>query len=67
MCILTARWCTIQSITGGVEGKTKMAFAKMQTPQSLRDTYMLTDADFESIRDSEDTSIEPELDAYEVH
>lgn len=44
-----------------------MAFAKMQTPQSLRDTYMLTDADFESIRDSEDTSIEAELDAYEVH
>jgi hypothetical protein len=67
MCILITRRYTIQSIVGEVEGKTKMAFAKMQTPQSLRDTYMLTDADFESIRDSEDTSIEPELDAYEVH
>ena len=67
MCIVITRWCTIQSIAGEVEGKTKMAFAKMQTPQSLRDTYMLTDADFESIRDSEDTSIEPELDTYEVH
>ena len=51
---------------GDVEGKTKMAFAKMQTPQSLRDTYMLTDTDFESIRDSEDTSVEPEMDADEV-
>ena len=51
---------------GDIEGKTKMAFAKMQTPQSLRDTYMLTDTDFESIRDSEDTSLEPEMDADEV-
>lgn len=59
--------CLIHCIAGEVEGKTKMAFAKMQTSQTLRDTYMLTDADFESIRDSEDTSIEPELDAYEVH
>ena len=38
----------------------------MQTPQSLRDTYMLTDADFDSNGDSEDTSVEPELDADEV-
>ena len=37
-----------------------MAFAKMQTPQNLRDTYMLTDADFNSIGDTEDTSVEPE-------
>lgn len=51
---------------GDIEGKTKMAFAKMQTPQTLRDTYMLTDTDFESIRDSEDTSVEPEMDAEEV-
>ena len=51
---------------GDIEGKTKMAFAKMQTPQILKDIYMLTDTNFESIRDSEDTSVEPEMDADEV-
>lgn len=37
-----------------------MAFAKMQTPQSLRESYLLTDADFETIREGEDASVEPE-------
>lgn len=34
-----------------------MAFAKMQTPPSLRESYILTDADFETKRDGEDTSV----------
>jgi len=29
-----------------VEGKTKMAFAKQQVPQSLKESYLLTDSDF---------------------
>jgi len=33
------------------DNKTKMAFAKMQAPQALRDACVLTDADFETIRD----------------
>ena len=33
------------------DAKTKMAFAKMQAPQGLRDACTLTDADFENIRD----------------
>lgn len=43
--------------SGESEGKTKMAFAKMQTPQSLRESYLLTDADFETIREGEDQSV----------
>lgn len=31
---------------GDVEGKTKMAFAKMQIPSQLLDSYLLTEADF---------------------
>jgi hypothetical protein len=30
-----------------------MSFAKMQTPQTIRDSYLLTDADFETIREGE--------------
>jgi hypothetical protein len=30
-----------------------MSFAKMQTPQTVRDSYLLTDADFETIREGE--------------
>ena len=37
-------------------GKTKMAFAKMQSTQALRDLCMLTDADFESARDDDEVS-----------
>lgn len=33
--------------TGETEGKTKMAFAKMQIPNELRDKYVLQDKDFE--------------------
>jgi hypothetical protein len=41
--------------SGEVEGKTKMAFAKMQVPQNLRESYLLTDADFDQPReDAED-------------
>jgi hypothetical protein len=36
------------------DGRTKMSFAKMQTPQALRDSCMLTDADFEMVRDGEE-------------
>jgi len=31
---------------GEIEGKTKMAFAKMQVPQNIKDQYILTDTDF---------------------
>ena len=53
-------------LAGDTEGKTKMAFAKMQTPQSLRESYLLTDADFETIREGEDASIGLEPDVEEV-
>lgn len=53
-------------LAGETEGKTKMAFAKMQTPQSLRESYLLTDADFETIREGEDASVGPEPDVEEV-
>ena len=42
-----------------------MAFAKMQTPQTLRESYLLTDADFETIREGEDASVggqEPDVE-----
>lgn len=32
--------------SGEIEGKTKMAFAKMQVPQNVKDIYILTDTDF---------------------
>lgn len=36
-----------EEIEGGeMEGKTKMAFAKMQIPQDLRNKFLLTEADF---------------------
>ena len=31
---------------GEIEGKTKMAFAKMQVPQNVKDIYILSDTDF---------------------
>jgi hypothetical protein len=31
---------------GEIEGKTKMAFAKMQVPQSVKDSHLLSDTDF---------------------
>lgn len=37
--------------TSELEGKTKMAFAKMQIPQELRSNYLLTDSDFEIKQD----------------
>ena len=44
-----------------------MAFAKMQTPQTLRESYLLTDTDFETIREGEDASVGgPEPDVEEV-
>jgi len=32
--------------SGEIEGKTKMAFAKMQVPQNVKDIHVLTDTDF---------------------
>ena len=44
-----------------------MAFAKMQTPQTLRESYLLTDPDVETIREGEDASVGgPEPDVEEV-
>lgn len=45
-----------------------MAFAKMQTPQSLKESYLLTDADFETIREGEDASVgpDPELEVRSI-
>jgi hypothetical protein len=45
-----------------------MSFAKMQTPQTVRDSCLLTDADFETIREGEggQVSLGLEPDAEEV-
>lgn len=43
-----------------------MSFAKMQTPQTLRDSFLLTDADFETIREGEEVSVGLEPDTEEV-
>lgn len=40
--------------TSEMEGKTKMAFAKMQIPQDLRTSYLMSDKDFE-IKQEEDS------------
>ena len=37
--------------TAELDSRTKMSFAKMQTSQSLRDQCLLTDTDFETVRD----------------
>lgn len=47
----------MEELDGGEsEGKTKMAFAKMQIPSNLRDAYMLTDNDFLFNLEKEDVS-----------
>lgn len=43
--------------SGEVEGKTKMAFAKMQIPPNLKSSYLLNDADF--VLKNDDTEEEP--------
>ena len=42
------------------DSKTKMAFAKMQAPQVLRESCLLTDGDFETIRDDNSDNEMPE-------
>lgn len=39
------------------ESKTKMAFAKMQCPAELRESYLLQDKDFEQTPDTDETDI----------
>ena len=41
---------------GDTEGKTKMAFAKMQVPNELRGQYLLDDKDFEVNNDKPSTA-----------
>jgi hypothetical protein len=38
---------------GDMEGRTKMAFAKMQTPAELRESYVFDDTDFDAQQDDE--------------
>lgn len=47
----------MEELDGGeVEGKTRMAFAKMQIPSNLKDSYLLTDADFMIFDEREEIS-----------
>lgn len=39
-----------------VEGKTKMAFAKMQVPANVRELYLLTDGDFVTGKENDEAS-----------
>ena len=50
----------IDEVETETDSKTKMAFAKMQAPQVLRDSCVLTDADFETIRDDNSDNEMPE-------
>ena len=42
---------------GDMEGRTKMAFAKMQTPAELKESYVFDDADFDVQQDEEDGNL----------
>lgn len=42
---------------GDMEGRTKMAFAKMQTPVELKESYVFDDADFDVQQDEEDGNL----------
>lgn len=45
---------------GEIEGKTKMAFAKMQVPQNVKESHLLSDTDFmlNADRDRDDNSVD---------
>lgn len=45
---------------GDMEGRTKMAFAKMQTPTELRESYVFDDADFEAQQEDDDGNLSSE-------
>jgi len=49
--------------TAELDSRTKMSFAKMQTSQSLRDQCLLTDTDFETVRDGAADDIWVDADA----
>lgn len=42
---------------GDMEGRTKMAFAKMQTPAELRESYVFDDADFDAQQDDDEGNV----------
>ena len=48
----------MEELDGGEsEGKTKMAFAKMQIPSNLREAYLLTDTDFSLNFEKDESSV----------